>query len=91
MQKRLILINLKERYVPFKYKHPNLNVGFSKICSLCPRWCITTNLSGAHSVCVCTYHQNVKLLADGLKIDKDYRDLMEMIVCNRDNAECMLH
>jgi hypothetical protein len=91
MQKRLILINLKELYVAFKFQHSNLNVGFSKFCSLRPRWCITTNSSGTHCVCVCTYHQNVKLLTDALKIDKDYRDLMEMIVCNRDNVECMLH
>ena len=47
------------------FKHSNLSIGFSKFCSLRPRWCIATNSSDAH---------NVKLLVDVLRTDKAYRD-----------------
>ena len=28
------------------------------------KWCVTVSSSGTHSVCVCTIHQNTKLLVD---------------------------
>ena len=52
-QKRLLLCNLKELYSEFKHINPNLNVGFSKFCSLRPQWCILAGGTGTHSVCVC--------------------------------------
>ena len=40
MQKRLILCNnLKELFAQFKQQHPDTVVGFSKFCSLRPKWC----------------------------------------------------
>ena len=89
MQKRLILCNLKELYVMFKEQHPNVKIGFSKYCSLRPKWCILVGASGSHSVCVCTIHQNVSLLTDAIHID--YHDLVKMVVCNSENRECMIH
>ena len=41
-QKRLLLCNLHELYSTFKSKHPNVKIGFSKFCSLRPKWCILT-------------------------------------------------
>ena len=40
MQKRLLLFDLKELYSAFKKHYPNINIGFSKFCSLRPKWCI---------------------------------------------------
>ena len=60
-------------------------------CKLTPKWCITTNSSGSHNVCVCTHHQNVKLLVDATKLNESYKELMERLVCSRENSECMLH
>ena len=37
-------------------------IGLSKFCSLRPKWCVTISSSGTHSVCVCTVHQNTKLI-----------------------------
>jgi hypothetical protein len=91
MQKRLILSNLKELYSSFKERNPAVKIGFSKFCMLRPKWCITIGASGTHSVCVCTYHQNVILLLNAIKIDKTYHELIEMIVCDRDSKECMVH
>ena len=90
-QKRLLLCNLKELYASFKEKYPNARLGFSKFCSLRPKWCITAGASGVHSVCVCSIHKNAILLVDAANTGKTYKDMMEMIVCSRDNNHCMIH
>ena len=63
-QKRLLLCNLNELHAAYKEKHPTHKIGLSKFCSLRPKWCVTVSSSGTHSVCVCTIHQNTKLLVD---------------------------
>lgn len=59
-------------------------------CSLQPKWCVLPGSSGTHSVCVCKYHQNVKLIIEGAKLNVSYRDLMEYLVCNIEKDSCML-
>lgn len=67
-QRRLLLMNLDEAYQLFKEKYPTLKVGFSKFASLRPPQCILAlDSGGTHSVCVCIYHQNVKLIFDPMK------------------------
>ena len=68
VSKRLILCNLKELYTAFKDKHPDLKISFSKFASLRPKWCITVGPKGTHSVCVCTAHQNMKLLLSSVNL-----------------------
>ena len=75
-QKRHILCNLKELYVPFKNTNPEMKIGFSKFCSLRPKYCFLAGASGTHSVCVCTIHQNVKLLLQ--PIDATYKELLSL-------------
>ena len=81
-QKRLLLCDLKELYSAFKLQHPNIKIGFSKFCSLRSKWCILEGYSGTHSVCVCTIHQNVALMLNAIKLDKDSHRLMGMLVCD---------
>lgn len=92
-QKRLLLINLKEMYELFKQKESDHKIGFSKFCELRPRWCVTVASSGAHSVCVCAIHQNVKLLVSCLHhlSIKDYKQLMSIMVCDVTSRNCMIH
>ena len=42
---------------------------FSKFCKLRPKWCVLLVASGTHCVCVCTYHQNMKLILDTLNLE----------------------
>ena len=70
MQKRLTLCNLKKLYLALKEKHPNVKIGFSKFCSLRPKWCVNVRASSTHSVCVCVIHQNTKLTIDALNIQE---------------------
>ena len=71
--------------------NPEMKVSFSKFASLRPKWCITVRPKGSYSVCVCCIHQSVKLMLSAANLEKYYHDLLEMIVCDRDSKECMLH
>ena len=66
VQKRLVLNNLRELYKEFKGRFPNLKIGFSKFAELRPKQCVLAGSSGTHCVCVCTIHQNVKLMLNKL-------------------------
>ena len=46
--------------------------------------------SGLHTVCVCEYHQNFKLLASEIPELSDCKDLLKRIVCDTKNRNCML-
>lgn len=68
VQKKLVLCNLKELYQNFKTKYGSVPIQFSKFASLRPAHCILAGSSGTHAVCVCTIHQNVKLMLEGKNI-----------------------
>ncbi|XP_063604197.1 LOW QUALITY PROTEIN: uncharacterized protein LOC134779822 [Penaeus indicus] len=87
-QKRLILCNLKELFSSLREKFPEVKIGFSKFCSLRPKWCILPGAAGTHSVCVCIIHQNAKLLLS--PIGANYKELTKFLVCDIDNKECMV-
>ena len=91
MQKRLLLCNIKELYSLFKADNPAFCIGFSKFASLRPKWCIPVGPKGTHSVCVCTSHQNLKLLLDTANLGHQYHDLIDMVVCDRTSRGCMIH
>ena len=69
----------------------NNRVGFSKFCSLRPKWCVLAGPKGTHSVCVCTIHQNVKLMLSAIGLEKSYNEIIEMIICSRESKVCMIH
>ena len=52
-----MLLNLSFKMVI----NPDVKIGFSKFCTLCPKWCVIAGSSGIHSACVCTTHQNTIL------------------------------
>ena len=78
-QKRFLLCNLHELYVLFKEQNPVLNIGFSKFCSLRPKWCVTVGSTDTQPVCVLyTIHQNAKVLVNATKTGHTNKQLMEM-------------
>ena len=88
-QKRLLLANLKELHSIFKSKYPARQIGFSKLSSLRLKWSVLPGSSGTHSVCVCTYHQNMKLILVPLGVS--HTQLYEFLVCDINSKECMIH
>ena len=90
-QKRLVLCNLHELFVAFNERNPDVKIRFSKFCTLHHKWCVIAGSSGTHSVCVCTTHQNTILLVDTLNQEVTYKDLVNKVVCDPSNRECMMH
>lgn len=94
LQRRLVLMNLDEAYATFKITHAGTKVGFSKFASLRPPQCILAlETGGTHSVCVCVYHQNVKLIFDAMKTIlrmESYRNLFDLLLCNDRSEICKL-
>ena len=67
-----------------------MEVGFSTIAAMKPKWCVLAGSSGTHAVCVCTIHQNVILLLKSAEIAERYTDFISMMVCDSNNKDCML-
>ncbi|CAM1303135.1 Uncharacterised protein r2_g1312 [Pycnogonum litorale] len=88
-QKRLVLSNLKELHSSWKETYPKKKIGFSSFAALRPKWCVLAGSSGTHSVCVCKYHQNPKLMAEGC-LKSSVRDLMKFCVRSTENEMCMM-
>ena len=63
------LCNLQELYTAFKEKHPNVNIGFSKLCALRPKWSVLAGSKLAHSVCLCSAYKNNALLVNAMHWD----------------------
>lgn len=96
-QRRMMLCNLSEAYYIFKQNNPNRKIGFSKFSILRPPNCVLGNSCGTHTVCVCIYHQNVKLMFDVIKKTrlvpenfKTYHDVMTSIICSTATDDCIL-
>ena len=88
-QKRLVLCNLREEC------HPDKKIGFTKFSQLRPKECVLAGASGTHSVCVCTVHQNVKLMMAGSGLGKlsggqlkHYRHCFALMQCIVPNLDC---
>ena len=98
VQKRLLLCNLKEAYQQFMSKHNGVKIGSSTYADLRPKECVLAGSSGTHSICVCTIHQNVKLMMVGSRmedLDGDlelthYSQALSLIRCNPFHPNCAL-
>lgn len=82
VQKRLVLSNLKELFHYFREENSNTVIGFSLFASLRPKNCVLAGASGTHTVCVCSIHQNVKLMIIGKGFIFDKRLLDSVAISN---------
>ena len=72
-----------------------VRIGFSKFR---PQHCVLAEASGTQSVCVCTIHQNVKLMLHGVKLQEltteediplsNYHYCIAQMICNPSIPEC---
>ena len=72
-------------------------MGFSKFAELRPKHCTLAGASGTHTVCVCTIHQNVKLMILAAKLPdltahslslQTYHHCLAHIMCNPPQPIC---
>jgi hypothetical protein len=93
-QRRLLLMNLEEAYALFKQENIGLKIGFSTFAALRPKECVLAlHNVGTHAVCVCQYHQNVKLVFEPMKRlfnMESYRDLFTQMMCIESTIQCHL-
>ncbi|KAK3920754.1 Glutamate dehydrogenase [Frankliniella fusca] len=67
-RKRLLLGTISNLHAKFLEEHGGMNVSESKFVTLRPKECVIAGSSGTHIVCVCTYHQNPKLMVNAAKL-----------------------
>ena len=85
------LCNLQKSHTAFKEKHPKVNIGFSKLCALRPKWCVLASSKMTHHVCVCNAHQNIMLVVDAMDWELTYKNLIKEIVCKTESNKCVIH
>ncbi|KAL5468830.1 hypothetical protein EMCRGX_G029952 [Ephydatia muelleri] len=101
VQKRLLLFNLNDAYKQFKDENGGIKVGLSKFKELRPKNVVLAGAGGTHNVCVCTLHQNVKLMIEGSMIQTlevfkaqygtvTYKHLLSSVLCNPALPDCHL-
>ena len=90
-QKQLVLCNLLELFIAFKERKSDMRIEFSKFGPLHPKWCVIAGSSETHSVCVCTTHHNTNLAVDARNWEPTYNDLVNKVVCDPSNRECVMH
>ena len=80
VQKKQILFTVYDTYLQFKELNPNIKVGFSKFAEHRPKNVVLPGASATHVVCLCTYHQNPKLMIANSKINTkaEFKKLVEL-------------
>lgn len=91
-QVRYLLMSLKEAFHKFTEVNPNTKIGLSKFCELRPRRVkLFDNIP--HNVCVCSYHENIRLLLVALKehtqLSVDFKSFIDQITCDSSEKTCM--
>ena len=64
---------------------------FFKFCTLRPKRCALAGSTKTHLVCVSRMHQNAVLLVDATDWDVNYKDLINKVVCDSSNKECVMN
>ena len=74
-------MSLKEAFTIFKERYPNHTMGFTSFTMLRPKHCKLLDSKGTHNVCVCTIHENVKLMLKSIKAINQ-EEIMDKLLCN---------
>ena len=76
------MMSLREAHKKFMEENPDAKIGLSKFCDLHVK--LFDHLP--HQVCVCSYHENVRLILVALKSDSDlstnFSTFVNQIVCD---------
>ena len=90
-QTRYLTVSLKEAYHHFMTINPNIKVGLSKFCDLRPPN-IKPLDSIPHDICVCIYHENMRLLLEVLskytKLSEWFQDFVDQVTCDPSFNDC---
>lgn len=92
VQSRYLLMSLREAYTLFKEKNPDSKIGKSRFCNAKPKH-VLCFADLPHNVCVCVYHENIRLILSALKshseLPIEFKPFIDKIVCNSKSKDCM--
>lgn len=93
LQKRHLMWSLKDTYALFKSEYPDVEIGFSKFCSLRPSN-VLLGSAMPRNVCLCQHHDNIRLLCDCLSKEIPRfpcysSSFVDGFVCDTNNESCM--
>ena len=87
-----MLMSLREAYNKFKEENPSLKIGLTKFCDLRPAH-VKLFDQIPHQLCVCSYHENVRLLFVALKehtsLNTEFSAFIEQVTCDASSKNCM--
>ena len=85
-------MSLKEAYNKFKESNADAKIGLSKFCDLRPQHVKLFDHT-PHYVCVCQYHENIRLLLTALRghtaLLVEFRPFIDQITCDSSSKACM--
>ena len=93
-QKRLLLLNISEAHQSFCEENTDIKIGLTKFGELRPPY-VMPMTNRDHDVCLCRYHENVDLLAQGLRkvsctpLPTNSDELVKKTVCSIDDEQCV--
>lgn len=92
-QKLFLMNTMRNVHRKFLAEYPNRMVSYSLFCHLHPFWVVTPSLS-ERETCLCKIHENLGFIANKLYHLKhlthcNTEELVEQVVCNSKNKECM--
>ncbi|KAE8741802.1 hypothetical protein FOCC_FOCC012663 [Frankliniella occidentalis] len=67
-RKHYLMANISHIHDEFLKAHPEKKISESKFAALRPKNCFFASKSGMHNVCVCTIHENPKLMFNGAEL-----------------------
>ncbi|KAK3912458.1 ARL14 effector protein [Frankliniella fusca] len=94
-QKHLLMGNISEVHEEFQKLHPEIKISRSKFAAIRPKECCLASNAGMHNVCVCSIHENPKLMFNGAHLNqisdlnsKSPTDCIKFFVCTKPTTEC---
>ncbi|KAK3929167.1 ARL14 effector protein [Frankliniella fusca] len=94
-QVHLLMANIRHVHEEFLKNHPDMQLSLSKFASVRPKECYLASKSGMHNVCVCTIHENPKLMFKGARLNtisalkcNSVTDCIKYFVCGQPTTEC---
>ncbi|XP_033095864.1 uncharacterized protein LOC117100325 [Anneissia japonica] len=93
--KRFLRMSLKECHALYLERNPENKIGLTKFTLLRPTH-VSLSRHFPHNLCICKYHENVRLLLQAVKIatsatniQTEFRPFIDSITCNQENENCM--
>lgn len=92
LQKRYLRMSMKETHQCFLKDNPNFPISLTSFSKLKPT---EVDFFGnlPHSVCMCSYHENFRLILEALKLYVDlpvtFREFIDLVTCDSNEKSCM--